>query len=515
MDVRLPDGTIIRNVPEGTTQADLMARVNAMRQAQKPQGPAAVAEEVGPVQAAMIGGGRMATRIGQGIQQLYYGATGNEKASEELRQRVADEEAIYRPLAERRPLATGIGEALPSLAIPVAGAANAAGVVGRSVLAAALPEALRYGSAEERAKRGAVAAAGGAAGAGLGLGVSRLLQPVRGVAGASPEALAAAERIGFKPTAAQATQNPALANFENYLLRSPGGSGRMQAIQDANQTAINRAGARAMGENADTAGETVFAAARDRIGSEFQRLQNVTAPQLGQDFMSSLVKIDSANVARGPFANKQVSQLVDKGLDLAAQGKLSGQAYKEIHTELANASRTAFRAGDATLGQALKTVRESLDDAAKASLSKADQEAWDTVRKQWTAFKALSKSNVAEGGNISAPRAAAAVRQMGPQLRTGQMSGDLADVARVGEAFKSVQNPNSGQLAQQMLFGNPFTGIPMAAMNAGLARAYTSGAGQKYLSGGLLNVTPEIEALLLAASRPVGLLGTAEFLGAR
>lgn len=31
MDVKLPDGTIVRNVPEGTTQAELMARVGKMR----------------------------------------------------------------------------------------------------------------------------------------------------------------------------------------------------------------------------------------------------------------------------------------------------------------------------------------------------------------------------------------------------------------------------------------------------------------------------------------------------
>src|SRR5882672_7492474 len=31
MDVRLPDGTIINNVPDGTTQSDLMARVAKMR----------------------------------------------------------------------------------------------------------------------------------------------------------------------------------------------------------------------------------------------------------------------------------------------------------------------------------------------------------------------------------------------------------------------------------------------------------------------------------------------------
>ena len=44
MDVRLPDGTIITNVPEGITQSELMRRVGLMGQspetAPKPTGPA-------------------------------------------------------------------------------------------------------------------------------------------------------------------------------------------------------------------------------------------------------------------------------------------------------------------------------------------------------------------------------------------------------------------------------------------------------------------------------------------
>ena len=40
MDVRLPDGTIVQNVPEGITQADLMSRVQASRSRQPAPTPA-------------------------------------------------------------------------------------------------------------------------------------------------------------------------------------------------------------------------------------------------------------------------------------------------------------------------------------------------------------------------------------------------------------------------------------------------------------------------------------------
>jgi hypothetical protein len=311
--------------------------------------------------------------------------------------------------------------------------------------------------------------------------------------------LDAAERIGYKPSPAQIANNPGMAAFENYLLRSPGSSGAMQQVANANQSALNRAGAKAMGETADSLDEGVFAAAQSRIGSEFDRLSQITKPDLTGGFLTTLAKVDGDNLARGSFASKKVSELVDKGLDLAAKNNLDGKAYKEIRTALSNEAQSAFKSGDATVGQAYKSLVSALDDAAKGSLSKADQQAWDAARKQWGAFKTLTKSNVAEGGNISAARTAAAVRAGGPALRTGKASGELADIARLGEAFKGVANPNSGQLTQQMLYGNPLTGVPMMLGNKAAAAAYLSPLGQRYFARGLLDVGETGQSLLSRA----------------
>jgi hypothetical protein len=348
---------------------------------------------------------------------------------------------------------------------------------------------LSYGTPEERIKRAAVDAAAGGAGVVAGRALTRVLKPAGvGAQGASDAAMDAASRVGFKPMPSQIANNPGMANFENYLLRTPGSSGTMQKAVTANQTALNRAGAKAMGEAAGTLDESVFRAAQGRIGAEFDRLGQITSPDLSSGFLNTLAKIDADNAARGSFASKEINSLVDKGLDLASKGNLDGQAYKQIRTELANQAQAAFRGGDATTGQAYKTLYTALDDAAKATLSPADQKAWDVARQQWKAFKTLTKSNVAEGGNVSAARTAAAVRAGGPALRTGAASGELADIARIGEAFKGVQNPNSGQLMNQMIFSNPITGLPMLAANKGMAAAYMSPVGQRYFSRGLLDV---------------------------
>lgn len=485
-----PDGRELTIVgPENATPQQLRAAAESAFKAAQPAPKAlSAASEVGPLDAFMIGAGRTADKMVQGVRQLYNTATGDKATLDKMAADEAEKDRLFKPLQEQRPLATGLGAALPALAIP-AGGATAAGFIGRAALSGAAPGAISYGSAEDRLKSAAVGGAGGALGGALGLGASRLLRPAgAGASGVSDDALAAADRLGVKLTAGQKTQNPAMVNFENYLAKSPGSSGAMQTRLDGNQRAMNRAAASAMGQSGDDLSEGVFLSAKKGIGSEFERLQQITQPELGNDFLSALAKIDADNIAKGSFRSKPVDTLVDKGIDLAAQGKLTGKAYKEIRTQLTNDAEAAFRSGDASLGQAIKTVRKALDDAAKSSLSKADQEAWDTTRAQWMAYKQLTRSNVAEGGNVSAARLAAGLRRGGDTLRTGEMKGPLADIARLGEAVKGSGNPNSGQLAQQMLFSNPLTGIPMMVGNKAAQLAYMNPLSQRYLSGGLLDI---------------------------
>lgn len=510
-----PDGRELTIVgPVNATPQQLRAAAEAafkVAQAPKPQ---AEPDQVGPLDAFMIGAGRATDKVVRGVRQAYNTAIGDKETLASMAADEAEKDRLYKPLKQQRPMLTSLGEALPSLALP-AGGATAAAFIARAGLSGALPGALSYGSLEDRAKAAAVGGAGGAIGGALGLGASRLLKPAGQAAGISDEAAAAADRLGMNLTAGQKTQNPAMVNFENYLAKSPGSSGAMQRATDANQRAMNRAAASSIGQSADDLGEGVFREAKRAIGSEFERLQQITQPQLGDDFLGALAKIDADNVARGSFRSKSVDSLVDKGIDLAAQNKLTGKAYKEIRTQLTNEAESAFRSGDATLGQAIKTVRKALDDAAKSSLSKADQEAWDTTRAQWMAYKQLTRANVAEGGNVSAARLASGLRRGGDTFRTGEMSGPLADIARVGEAVKGAGNPNSGQLAQQMLYGNPLTGIPMMVGNKAAQAVYMNPLTQRYLSGGLLDLGDAGRTVIGNAGIVPGLPTVQSLLGAQ
>lgn len=498
--------------PDGMSEADIVGAIKRMPAQQKQP---SVADEVGPLQAALIGAGRSTDKIINGVRQMYNAATGDQATLDKLAAEQQSNDQAYAPLKAARPWATGIGEAAPSLAVPIGGAGGAAAFIGKSALAGGLPGALSYGSLEDRARSGALGTAGGALGGALGLGIGKLLQPASKAGAISQEAAQAAENIGLKLTAGQKTQNPALINFENYLSRSPGSSGAMQARAAQNATAMNTSAAKAMGQSADNLGEGVFSTAKNAIGAEFNRLGSVTKPQIGDDFMAALANLEASNAARGSFRSKPIDSLIDKGLDLAATGKLTGTAYKEIRSELSSQAQTAFKGGDATYGQALKTVRNALDDAAKSSLSEADQKAWDVARSQWAAYKALSKSNVSEGGNVSAARLAATLRQGGDAFRTGAMKGPLADIGRVGEAVKGAQNPNSGQLVSQMLYGNPLTGVPMMAGNKAMQWAYMKQPVQSYLTNGLADLSPEALMLIQRGALPTGLPVVQCLLGAQ
>lgn len=119
------------------------------------------ADDPGALMAALIGAGRTTDQIIDGMKQLGFNLTGNKDALEQLRLDQAEKTRLYQPLKDQHSIATAIGEALPAMAIPAGGGATLASTAARLATAGALPGALEYGTAGERAGR----AAGGAAAA--------------------------------------------------------------------------------------------------------------------------------------------------------------------------------------------------------------------------------------------------------------------------------------------------------------------------------------------------------------
>lgn len=252
--VKGPDGsTYVFEGPDGASDADVLAFANqTFGPAMKPPAPApAQPDDPGVLQSTLIGAGRTTDQVIDGVKQLWHKATGNDQALAELEADQAEKARLYKPLQEQHPMATAIGESLPAAVVPMGATGTVLGTAGKLAVAGALPGALEYGTAEERAGRAAGGAAAGVVG---GLVVPKVLNTVatavpavgrtlkavvepltdggrQNIAGrtlvnaAGSDAAVAGQRLasaaplvpGSMPTAAQVAQNGGLAALERSM----------------------------------------------------------------------------------------------------------------------------------------------------------------------------------------------------------------------------------------------------------------------------------------------------------
>lgn len=142
MDVRMPDGTIIRGVPEGTSQAELMRRLNKMRNPPPVQPPPNPTEGMSRTQRVLANIGAGMADLGLGARQLYTDITGTPEEQAAIQREVDEKRKRDEMLAESTTggsLLQMTGNVAPTLAIPVGtfvrGATalpRALGVMGRS-----------------------------------------------------------------------------------------------------------------------------------------------------------------------------------------------------------------------------------------------------------------------------------------------------------------------------------------------------------------------------------------------
>lgn len=234
---------------------DGLRMISKQAKPQEQAAPEIPFEDPGLGKTLLISAGRTFDRVGKGAQQMYYSATGDDKALADLKDRAAADDAAYAPLKKARPFATGVGESLPSMAIPGGGAATLWGNVARIGAAGAIPGMLEYGSIEDRLKRGAAGAAAGASmpvlGAAFKTGkafaeplyksgreqiIGRVLNQVGG-----DDAAAIASRLrgasslvpGSIPTAAQVAESGGIAALERAAAQANPQAYTERAMQQA------------------------------------------------------------------------------------------------------------------------------------------------------------------------------------------------------------------------------------------------------------------------------------------
>lgn len=509
MDVRLPDGTIITNVPEGITQSELMRRLNGAQQ------PESAVDDPGFGQAALIGTGRTLDRLYEGLKQsgLNVGAAlGSERAKlalEEQAKREAQNTEQYAKLQAIRPGATALGEAAPLLAAPMVGS----GIAGLAA-SAALPGLMEYGTTEERLARGGMGAVGGAVGATAGKALSGFLKPTQAMTEAQKKAMEAADRLGVKLTSGEASGNRALRWAEAASADIPGAAGIASRRAAGNEKALASAAARAIGQNADELTEGTLAAARQDLSNRYGQILGQVQIKLDKPLQSELAAVTGSKVLKS-LRDDSVEGLIAEIQAVAKNGVADGQWFQQNKTVLDAAIRSAYNTqGGASRAKALENVEKALSRAAMRSLPEDRAAAYKTLEKQWANLRMLETGKVVEDGRVLPGRLKSAMenRYRGA-FKEGKITGDLADIARVSGVMR--QPPQSGTVPRAFYTGAGMTGAVLEptttaaafGLPALLQGVTASPAMRRYMTKGLVNLTPEEIAALTRGGGYAGLLG--------
>ncbi len=499
--------------PEGATREQVIAKIKERMISQPVQATQKQDPYTETAQKQSVGENLLAG-AGGGLYGMYLGA--KQLLGQATPQELEDHKKAMAGL--RSTTAGTIGDiggqvagAIPAAFIPGANTYVGAGVIGAGL--GALQPTSKEG---ERANNMIMGGVGGVAGNAIGKGIGKLLKPVPRVANESRDAaIKTAEKLGLQILPGDRTGSLALHQAEAVLSRTQGSAGMFDRIKDANQRAINSTAAKSIGETLlpteQGLSAPVIARASERISKTFNDLSAKSKVSLDDDFTKLIVRLQTTNEKLGPFRNPQVDSLIEKSTQLAQMRDIPGDVYQTIRSELTSSADDAYRAGNSAAGKAMKDIRNALDTSAKKGLSESDQATWDAVRSQYAHLKTLVKGNVIEGGNVKPSLIKNEMIKFNPQAyKSGKSSSALADIGNIAENFKQMV-PNSGTPEQtawrQMLFGNPLTGLPITAAANLYGRAYLSKPGQAYMTKGMVDLSPQMQALLAKSGMLLGGVG--------
>lgn len=378
--------------------------------------------------------------------------------------------------------------------------------------------AIEYGTPAERAIRGGVALAGNKAGEAAGKILGRAVQPVRPdeISKTQRAALESAERQGVQLSAGEASGSRMLKWAESATADLPVASGMAQKRFTGNQKAMNSAVLRQLGEKGDEVTEEALANARTRISGEYSRVLDPAKIQLDNSFRQEVKAITGSKVMR-ELRDESVDGMLNQFRNMP-EGKIhvSGEWFQQNKTALDTQIRSAFANGEVGKARALEQFEKALDRAAMRSLEPEARAAYKQAGREWATLRTLETGKVVDGGNVMPGRLDQALtsRYKGA-YKEGKIKGEVADVARLASLLRPP--PNSGSVPRSVYTGGiggaamfePMTALSMMAGPAAVQAASTSKLAKNYMVGdrGLLNVTPEIERLLMLMGGKAGLLG--------
>ena len=342
MDVRMPDGTIIRNVPEGVTKSQLMARYSKMgAQPQETYSPTAGMS--GP-EKFLAGAGEAMTRRAMGLGQL---------AGMVSPEQIAEQQRLAAPLRQEGAAVAGgmagdIASLLPAALIPGAATIPGAALIGGATEALTTP-----GGMGDRGAAAALGATGGAAGQLISRGMSGAMQGMSGLVepltqggrenivggtlrrfASDPQAAAMnLQNVqqyvpGSVPTTAEAAQDLGLAQLQRGLLSTPEISTGLAERAQANRSARYQALAKLARSPEEFEAAVRFRKEITEPMYERAFASNIPVSKDSAEELSALLKTPSGKNAIEAARRLAAEEGVDIAKDLA---KITGKKLDEVN----------------------------------------------------------------------------------------------------------------------------------------------------------------------------------------
>lgn len=248
-------------------------------------------------------------------------------------------------------------------------------------------------------------------------------------------------------TAGQTTGNKAIQYAESILGDAPGAAQSATRVQQEGQRQFTEAAMRRAGAGPNAMPE-VLADNSARLGREFKDLSARNTLAFDGQFIQDMSNA-TRNYSRVPDSQQRAivqNYVTDIANHARSTGTMPGVEYQEMRSRLSRQAN-GLRNSDPTLSEALRDIRNALDNNMRRSISPADREAWDTARRQYSAQKILERAAsrageaTAEGQIVPANLRNAVTQQNHGAYARGQ--GDFAELARAGSGVMAPL-PNSG-----------------------------------------------------------------------
>lgn len=553
IEAELPDGTILE-FPDGTTPEVMRAAVQRM---QKPKdaptfGSMMKDELLRPVRAvrdlaagAVRGAGSIGATLLAPKDALEAGiarSMGADMPAPERRNAMSD--ALRNMGADPDSMAFGAGK----LGAEIAGTAGIGGALASGAqgmgAAPSIVNALRSGGmvtggrgpADLALRVGAGAAVGGAsagmvdpsqAGTGALIGWSipggvaaagkagQMLRSSLRPGQATQDVAAKAQQYGIPLGAGDVIENRGVQAVRSILRDAPLTGSMASGARDVQQEAFNRAVGGTFGAPEKKLTLQVLDQAKQRMGSEFDRIWNNNSVQVDAQLMQRLQQLDTV---ANKLPRNEGASLSAEIQDLMSRMNPGASGAPEIPGDVANKFQQYLRRraeSSSGLRNELGDLRQALISNFNRSVSPADAAALTMNRAQYKAFKTvepvLRSAELAVAGRAAGDVPAALLPNV-VNKSYSNLNAPLADLAQVGSRFLVDRTSQTGGSARAALQNTAIGaalmgtgGLPGVAAGAvggaALQKALQSPAGAQMLLGNMPAVNPALLELLRSGAR--------------